>query len=313
MGGGAVSARLDGRRAVVAGLGRSGLAAADALVLLGAEVTVLDDDPNLTEPAAMLGTLDVDVRLGEGATAALPEGTDVLVLSTGWDRSAPLAVRAAELGVPVWSEVELAWRLQQERPLVPWLGVTGSPERVEVVRLVGAMLRAAGMRVAEAGSRGRPVIEAVLDDAPSDVLVVELSADQLQGVETLALHSAAVLDAGERADDLATVYERVTNFCVYNVEDPATERMVEEAEVTEGARAVGFTTGIPAVSMVGVVDDLIVDRAFVAQRQRSALELAKVDDAAGRVGIVCAAAALARGVGTPAQAIRSGLLGSTTD
>lgn len=313
MGGGAVSARLDGRRAVVAGLGRSGLAAADALVLLGAEVTVLDDDPNLTEPAAMLGTLDVDVRLGEGATAALPEGTDVLVLSTGWDRSAPLAVRAAELGVPVWSEVELAWRLQQERPLVPWLGVTGSPERVEVVRLVGAMLRAAGMRVAEAGSRGRPVVEAVLDDAPSDVLVVELSADQLQGVETLALHSAAVLDAGERADDLATVYERVTNFCVYNVEDPATERMVEEAEVTEGARAVGFTTGIPAVSMVGVVDDLIVDRAFVAQRQRSALELAKVDDAAGRVGIVCAAAALARGVGTPAQAIRSGLLGSTTD
>lgn len=313
MGGGAVSARLDGRRAVVAGLGRSGLAAADALVLLGAEVTVLDDDPNLTEPAAMLGTLDVDVRLGEGATAALPEGTDVLVLSTGWDRSAPLAVRAAELGVPVWSEVELAWRLQQERPLVPWLGVTGSPERVEVVRLVGAMLRAAGMRVAEAGSRGRPVVEAVLDDAPSDVLVVELSADQLQGVETLALHSAAVLDAGERADDLATVYERVTHFCVYNVEDPATERMVEEAEVTEGARAVGFTTGIPAVSMVGVVDDLIVDRAFVAQRQRSALELAKVDDAAGRVGIVCAAAALARGVGTPAQAIRSGLLGSTTD
>lgn len=313
MGGGAVSARLDGRRAVVAGLGRSGLAAADALVLLGAEVTVLDDDPNLTEPAAMLGTLDVDVRLGEGATAALPEGTDVLVLSTGWDRSAPLAVRAAELGVPVWSEVELAWRLQQERPLVPWLGVTGSPERVEVVRLVGAMLRAAGMRVAEAGSRGRPVIEAVLDDAPSDVLVVELSADQLQGVETLALHSAAVLDAGERADDLATVYERVTHFCVYNVEDPATERMVEEAEVTEGARAVGFTTGIPAVSMVGVVDDLIVDRAFVAQRQRSALELAKVDDAGGRVGIVCAAAALARGVGTPAQAIRSGLLGSTTD
>ncbi|RRD50082.1 hypothetical protein [Arachnia propionica] len=308
-----MSARLDGRRAVVAGLGRSGLAAADALVLLGAEVTVLDDDPNLTEPAAMLGTLDVDVRLGEGATAALPEGTDVLVLSTGWDRSAPLAVRAAELGVPVWSEVELAWRLQQERPLVPWLGVTGSPERVEVVRLVGAMLRAAGMRVAEAGSRGRPVVEAVLDDAPSDVLVVELSADQLQGVETLALHSAAVLDAGERADDLATVYERVTNFCVYNVEDPATERMVEEAEVTEGARAVGFTTGIPAVSMVGVVDDLIVDRAFVAQRQRSALELAKVDDAAGRVGIVCAAAALARGVGTPAQAIRSGLLGSTTD
>lgn len=313
MGDGPVNPRLDGRRAVVAGLGRSGLAAADALTLLGAKVMVLDDDPTLTEPAAMLGTLDVDVRLGEGATSTLPEGTDVLVLSTGWGPDAPLAVQAAERGVPVWSEVELAWRLQQERPVVPWLGVAGSEDRVEVARLLGAMLRAAGMRVAEAGSRSRPVVEAVLDEAPSDVLVVELSADQLRGVETLALHSAAVLDAGDRAEDLATAYERVTHFCVYNVEDPATERMVEEAEVTEGARAVGFATGIPAVSMVGVVDDLIVDRAFVAQRQRSALELAKVEDAAGRVRIVCAAAALARGAGTPAQAVRSGLLASTTD
>ncbi|MDO5083505.1 MAG: hypothetical protein Q4D89_08900 [Arachnia propionica] len=307
MGDGTVSGRLDGRHAVVAGLGLSGMAAADALIALGAEVTVLDDDPGLTDRAGLLESLDATVRLGVGATARLPEECDLLVLSTGWSGTEPLAVEAAGRGVAVWSEVELAWRLHSLGATVPWVGVAGERDRVEVARLVTAMLSAGGLRVAEAGSCGRPVVEAVLDDAPRDVIVVELSAAQLRGVESMALHSAAVLASGSDDADLARCYERVTHACVYNVEDPATEDMVAEAEVTEGARAIGFTTAIPAISMVGVVDDLIVDRAFVAQRHSSALELAKVDQAGGRVAQAAAAAALARSLKVPAQAVAAGL------
>ncbi|HET9128157.1 MAG TPA: cyanophycin synthetase, partial [Propionibacteriaceae bacterium] len=98
---------------------------------------------------------------------------------------------------------------------------------------------------------------------------------------------------------------------VYNVADPQTEKMVEDAEVVEGARAIGFTLGIPAMSMLGIVDDLIVDRAFVEQRRDSALELAKVSDvvpnAPHNVENALAAAALARSFGVPPRAVAEGL------
>ena len=87
--------------------------------------------------------------------------------------------------------------------------------------------------------------------------------------------------------------------------------MVEEAEVVEGARAIGFTLGTPGLSMLGVVDDLLVDRAFIEQRRDSALELAKIADihpaAPHNVANALAAAALARSYGVPATAVRDGL------
>ena len=107
------------------------------------------------------------------------------------------------------------------------------------------------------------------------------------------------------------IYERVRVSCVYNVQDPATERMVEAAEVVEGARAIGFTLGTPAPSMLGVVEDLLVDRAFVEQRRDSALELAKLSDvtpfAPHNVANALAAAALARSYGVHPTAVRDGL------
>ena len=99
--------------------------------------------------------------------------------------------------------------------------------------------------------------------------------------------------------------------------DPETERLVREAEVTEGARAVGFTLGMPSVGMVGVVDDLLVDRAFIAERQSSAAELCTVDDLASPaphvVANALAAAALARAHGISQAAVRDGLRGFRPD
>jgi UDP-N-acetylmuramoylalanine--D-glutamate ligase len=87
--------------------------------------------------------------------------------------------------------------------------------------------------------------------------------------------------------------------------------MVEDAEVVEGARAIGFTLGIPGLSMLGVVDDLLVDRAFIEQRRDSALELAKLSDITPavphNVANALAAAALARSYGVTPAAVRDGL------
>ena len=80
--------------------------------------------------------------------------------------------------------------------------------------------------------------------------------------------------------DKGRIYDGAQRACVYNVADPATEQLVREADVVEGARAIGFTLGIPPVGMVGVVEDVLVDRAFVDERQRSAAELCAIADLA---------------------------------
>ncbi|HEY0216157.1 MAG TPA: UDP-N-acetylmuramoyl-L-alanine--D-glutamate ligase, partial [Cellulomonas sp.] len=316
---------------VIAGVGVSGFAAADGLLQLGARVTVLDDAATEAnaDKGALLEVLGATVRLGPGSTANLPEGAD-LVVTTGFPPSAPILVAALAAGAPVWSEVELAWRLSRPAKVVPWLGITGTNGKTTTTQMLEAMLTAAGLRTAAVGNIGRPLMEIVLDPEPYDVLAVELSSHQLHWSSSLALHSAAVLNL--QPDHLewhggyeaygaakAKIYEGVSHACVYNVADRATEAMVEEADVVEGARAIGFTLGTPAPSMLGVVDDLLVDRAFVEQRRDSALELASLADVALAAGSsaadvpphvvanALAAAALARSYGVSATAVRDGL------
>nr|NLI49554.1 UDP-N-acetylmuramoyl-L-alanine--D-glutamate ligase [Propionibacterium sp.] len=313
---------------VVAGLGTSGFAAADGLFELGAHVLVLDDADTEAnrEKAALLARLDVEVRLGPGVTAALPEGTDLVVTSPGWRPTYPLLAQAAARGVPIWGDVELAWRMMHPDRVVPWLGVTGTNGKTTTTNMLESMLAAAGLTTAAVGNIGRPIIEAVLVEVNYDVLAVELSSFQLHWMHTVALHSAAVLNIhpdhlewyahepdpmAAYVADKARIYERVTHACVYNVAEPLTEKMVEDADVTEGARAIGFTLGVPAPSMLGVVDDLLVDRAFIEQRRDSAMPLASLSDvrpyAPHNVENALAAAALARSFGVPPQAVKRGL------
>ncbi len=322
-------------RVVVAGLGASGFAAADGLLDLGARVLVLDDSdsPANAEKATVLEMLDAQVRLGPGATASLPGDVDLVVTSPGWRPSAPLLAQAALRGIPVWGEVELAHRMSLPDRRVPWLAVTGTNGKTTTVGMLASMLTAAGLATSAVGNVGRPIVEAVLDDVAYDVLAVELSSFQLHWTNSLSLHSAAVLNlapdhlewyadaagwpAGATdpmaayAADKARIYQRVTHSAVYNVADPATEQMVIEADVVEGARAIGFTLGVPGPSMLGVVDDLLVDRAFLPQRRDSAVEIAKLSDvvpyAPHNVANALAAAALARSFGVPVAAVADGL------
>ena len=307
---------------VVAGLGGSGFAAVDGLISLNTgTIIALDeaDTPELRDRAELFGHLGVDVRLGRGSTSVLPGNADLVVTSPGWRPTAPLLVQASERGVPVWGEVELAWRMMQPDRVVPWLGITGTNGKTTATSMLESILRAAGLRTCAVGNIGRPIVEALLDEEPYDVLAVELSSFQLHWCHTVRLHSAAVLNFeadhlewyAHEADpmaaymaDKARIYEGVTHSCVYNVADPTTERMVMDADVTEGARAIGFTLGVPSVSMLGVVDDLLVDRAFVEQRRDSAMPLAALSDvqphAPHNVENALAAAALARSFGVPA-------------
>jgi UDP-N-acetylmuramoylalanine--D-glutamate ligase len=103
----------------------------------------------------------------------------------------------------------------------------------------------------------------------------------------------------------------VQRAAIYNVADPETERLVREADVVEGARAVGFTLGMPSIGMVGLVEDILADRAFIEQRDSSAAELCTIADLASPaphfVANALAAAALARAHGVSQAAVRDGL------
>jgi UDP-N-acetylmuramoylalanine--D-glutamate ligase len=320
----------EGVRAVVAGIGVSGFAAADNLVHMGARVTVLAESATdeQREKATLLEVLGAEVGIGEGATSTLPDQVDLVVTSPGIPPSAPLIASASARGVPVWGEVELAWRLRDPDHAAPWLAVTGTNGKTTTVRMLDAILRAGGLRSVACGNVGLPAVEAVMDPAPYDVLAVELSSFQLHYTDSLAAESAAVLNVAEDhldwygsmsdyAADKGRIYQRVRRACVYNAADPVTEQLVRDADVEEGARAIGFTLGIPPVGMLGVVDDILADRAFVEERQHSAAELCSVGDLASPaphfVANALAAAALARAHGVSAAAVRDGLTGFRPD
>lgn len=315
-----------GRAVTVAGLGVSGGPAARALHRLGAQVTVVDgaDHDRARAQAAELAPLGVTVRLGDGDT--LPAGTDLVVTTPGWKPSAPLFAAAAAAGVPVWGDVELAWRLRGPsatgRPPADWLAVTGTNGKTTAVKMLAEMLRAAGLHTAAVGNIGVPLVDVVTGGEPYDVLAVELSSYQLHWAPSVRAHSAAVLNlAPDHLDwhgsmaayaaDKGRIYAGNRVACVYNAADPVTEELVRAADVEEGCRAVGFTAGAPAPGQLGVVDGLLVDRAFVPDPQRAAQELAAVADvrppAPHNVANALAAAALARAYGVEPAAVRAGL------
>ncbi|MBT2504625.1 UDP-N-acetylmuramoyl-L-alanine--D-glutamate ligase [Streptomyces sp. ISL-98] len=310
-----------GKRVTVAGLGVSGIPAARVLRGLGAHVTVVNDgdDERARTQAAELEALGVTVRLGDGAT--LPEGTELIVTAPGWKPDKPLFLAAAEAGVEIWGDVELAWRLRGP-DAAPWLAVTGTNGKTTTVRMLASILEAAGLRTAAVGNIGVSLLDAVLGEEKYDVLAVELSSYQLHWAPSLRAHSAAVLNlAPDHLDwhgsmeayvaDKGRIYEGNQVACVYNVADPATEDLVRAADVEEGCRAIGFTLGAPGPSQFGIVDGILVDRAFVADRQKNAQELAEVSDinppAPHNIANALAAAALARAFGVEPAAVRDGL------
>ncbi|WP_420110724.1 UDP-N-acetylmuramoyl-L-alanine--D-glutamate ligase [Pseudactinotalea sp.] len=325
---------LRGTRVAVLGLGTSGRAAAAVLQEIGAQVLVAVPDAEEAERADLPTAVEIlaegdPARLGERLTEA---GPAVVVTSPGVPPQHPALLAAQHAGAEVWSEIELAWRI--DRPATQWLTLTGTNGKTTTVGMLASQLAAAGWHAPAVGNVGTPISTAVLTaragGRPLDGLAVELSSFQLHFTHSVAPLASACLNitddhldwhggAAGYWQDKARVYSRSRVACVYNVADPATMRMVEAAEVTEGARAVGFTLQAPKVAELGLVETQLVDRAFIDNRQTHGQVVADLADlthlAPGSDGAVpphvvanaLAAAALARAAGLAPEHVAYGL------
>jgi UDP-N-acetylmuramoylalanine--D-glutamate ligase len=298
-----------GAPVLVAGGGVTGKAVLAALSRFGVAATLCDDDP-----ATLRGYAESGV-----ATVATPTATQqifdfaLIVTSPGFAPRTPLLAAAAAAGVPIWGDVELAWRLDAAGYYGPprrWLVVTGTNGKTTTTSMLQAMLTAAGRRSLLCGNIGSPVLD--LLGEPADLLAVELSSFQLHWAPSLRPEAGVVLNIAEdhldwhsTMADYTAAKARVLDgrVAVVGLDDRPAAALLDTAAAPV---RVGFRLGEPAAGELGVRHGQLVDRAFADD-----LVLLPADSipVPGPVGVLdaLAAAALARSVGVPAEAIAAAI------
>ncbi len=168
--------KLNRKNVLVAGLGKSGMAAARFLCGRGARVTASDVSEGSAEAVAELKEIGCIIELG-GHRMETFENQDLIVVSPGVPHTIAPLCRAREKRIPVIGEIELASRLIRE----PIVAITGTNGKTTTTTLVGEMLKASGMDVFVGGNIGRPLIEYV-SGPPAERVVVEISSFQLDTI-----------------------------------------------------------------------------------------------------------------------------------
>jgi len=172
---------VNGKQVVVLGLGISGMEAAKLLQDQGAHVTVRDNAVNNAKVNLRAETLrrrGIGVELGEGASAATEERFDFCVLSPGINPNAPLVQRLRQAGLPMFGELEVAYRFCK----CPIVAITGTNGKTTTTALVHVVLAAGGKRTKASGNIGTAFSAAVRDSANLDVMVLEVSSFQLEQI-----------------------------------------------------------------------------------------------------------------------------------
>lgn len=297
-----------GTRVLVTGAGITGRAVSAALAPLGVRLFICDDDPRalqrLVEPATVVGSDEAAARMAD---------FDLVVPSPGFSPTTPVLAAAAAAGVPIWGDVELAWRLDASGRYGPprrWLVVTGTNGKTTTTSMLHDMLLAAGRRSVLCGNIGSPVLDML--DQPAELLTVELSSFQLHWAPSLRPDAGAVLNVAEDHLDwhgsfahyaAAKARALTGRVAIAGVDDPVAARLLADAPAQ---MRVGFRLCEPADGELGVYDGMLTDRAFASGLPMVAAAAIPVP---GPVGVLDAlgAAALARAVDVPAAAIAEAL------
>ena len=177
------------KKVLVLGLAKSGESAARVLKALGAIVTVNDGKPFDENPAAQsLLAEGIKVITGEHPIGLLEEAFEVMVKNPGIPYDNPMVVRALALGIPVITEVELAY-LISESPIV---SITGTNGKTTTTTMIAEILNADGQVAKLSGNIGFPASDVAASSSSDERLIMELSSFQLMGIETFRPHIAVI-------------------------------------------------------------------------------------------------------------------------
>jgi len=297
---------LTGSNVLILGAGVTGIAVAKSLSIKGAAIDFADDQVSEIEGFNLLKPDQVNVS-----------DYEFIVVSPGWKESHPLIAKAKSASIRLVNEIDLAWSFRAE--LVPgqrWIALTGTNGKTTTVEMAAAMLREAGVSATACGNVGTTVIESVESNEKYEVLVLEISSFQLHWLKEASFVAAAILNiAQDHVDWHGTFaeYARVkgsildrSSTGILNAADP---EVVNQAAHWQG-RKVFFSLDTPAPGEIGVVEELLVDRAFVSDPQEAAMLAELIDvkpTVPHNVANALAAAGLVRALGVSPEAIRSAL------
>jgi UDP-N-acetylmuramoylalanine--D-glutamate ligase len=294
---------LAGLRICVAGAGVTGLAVARSLVRRGVEVTLIDENRTDIEEFSAIHPDSISIK-----------DFDRLLISPGWKESHPVVQAARATQVPIINEIDYAWSVK--KPTQKWISLTGTNGKTSTVELTAKMLQAGGLSAIACGNVGTTVIESAESSEDYQYLVLELSSFQLHWMEDAAFTAAAILNIAQDhidwhgsfnayASDKLSILNRATT-AILNGEDG---EIVTRVAHWQGQK-VFFTLDTPAPGEIGVVEELLVDRAFVPNPQEAAMiaELTEVSPTVPHsVSNALAAAGLALSAGVSHEAIRTAI------
>ena len=289
------------QRFLILGAGVTGSAVASSLRSRGGLVTITDDN---AQDALRPETINL-------------ANFDAVVISPGWRQDHPIVVQALSSNLHILNEIDLAWQIRSElAPQQKWLALTGTNGKTTTVEMVAKILQTAGLKAVACGNVGDTVIEAVDRESAYDYLVLELSSFQLHWAKQAQFVSAAILNIAEDHLDWHGTFDAyaAAKFSILDRADIAILNADDEQVVLRANRFTGrkvfFSLETPAPGELGVVEELLVDRAFVADPLEAAMicELKDITPTVPHnVSNALAAAALARTVNVSHEHIQKAL------
>jgi len=296
-----MSINYAGQRFLILGAGVTGSAVAASLKSRGGLVTIADDNAHDAVKPERIDLAEFDA----------------VVISPGWRQDHPLVLKVLASGVHILNEIDLAWQIRNEvAPGQKWLALTGTNGKTTTVEMVAKILQTAGLKAVACGNVGDTVIEAVDRKDPYDYLILELSSFQLHWAEQAEFVSAAILNIADDHLDWHGTFDAYADakFSILDRADVAVLNADDQEVVTRANRFTGrkvfFSLDTPAPGEIGVVEELLVDRAFVSDPMEAAMicELKDVTPTVPHnVSNALAAAALARSVGVAHEDIQKAL------
>lgn len=274
-----------GLRVLVVGLGQTGFAVVDTLCELGCDVSVVaatahSDLVNLAEVVGAHVTIDEDARRAELVGC---RSWDLAVVSPGVKPEDPVMQQLVKSGIPLWSDLELAWRLRdKDGDPADWIMVLHGPESDTAVDVAQRIFQAADVPTRVVGFGAPPVLDALREPRLYSALIVQVAGPSLRWrsrfPQSHISPTITVSLESEGTDGSGVFFDGTSQACVYRKAVGPSEAQVQDADVVEGARAIGLGMDSPGMSDIGLVEGIIVDRAFLDDRANQALEISTLDE-----------------------------------